>query len=225
MWFSNIAIAAISLVLATAPLWAGSLWREGITDERGMCADKRAKKIGDILSIVVSETVSMKNTLNLTTNKSSSGLEGVASNALNQIITGIPNALIAKQNASLAKSGSNPIVLPSIPTLSATGALAYTGGGTIDNTQTISGKLAVQVTDVLPNGNLVVEGLRQVSFSKERQFACVRGTVRPYDVQPDNTVASSNVANAQIEIVSEGTLTDAQKKGWLLKLNDKISPF
>jgi len=79
--------------------------------------------------------------------------------------------------------------------------------------------------DVLPNGNLVIEGLREISFSQERQFASLHGIVRPYDIQPDNTVDSTNIAGAQVQIVSEGTLTDAQKKGWLLKLNDKTNPF
>jgi len=83
----------------------------------------------------------------------------------------------------------------------------------------------VQVIDVLPNGNLVIEGLREISFSKEKQYAELHGIVRPYDVQSDNTVDSTNIAAAQIDIVSEGTLTDAQKKGWLLKLNDKMNPF
>ena len=109
--------------------------------------------------------------------------------------------------------------------ISTSGKNSYTGGGDIKNTQTITTRAAVQVIDVLPNGNLVVEGLREISFSKERQFAALRGIVRGYDVQPDNTVLSSNVADARIEIVSEGTLTDAQKKGWLLRLNDKVNPF
>ena len=91
--------------------------------------------------------------------------------------------------------------------------------------QTITARSAVQVIDVLPNGNLVVEGTREISFSKERQFVSLHGIIRPYDIQPDNTVASSNVADAQIQVISEGELTDAQKKGWLLRLNDKINPF
>jgi len=78
---------------------------------------------------------------------------------------------------------------------------------------------------VLPNGNLVIEGIRQVSFSKERQFATLRGIIRPADVSAANTVASQNVADARIDLVSEGTLTDTQKKGWLMKLDEKISPY
>jgi flagellar L-ring protein precursor FlgH len=70
-----------------------------------------------------------------------------------------------------------------------------------------------------------LEGVREASFSKERQFVSLRGIIRSYDILPDNTVLSSNVADARINVVSEGTLTEAQKKGWLLRINDKINPF
>ena len=115
--------------------------------------------------------------------------------------------------------------MPEIDSVASGGATEYTGGGEIKNTQTIATRCAVQVIDTLPNGNLVVEGIREISFSKERQFASLRGIIRTYDVQADNTVLSSNVADARIEIVSEGTLTEAQKKGWLLRIGEKINPF
>lgn len=227
MYSSKLGSAIVGVLLCSLGLTqAGSLWREGITDERGLFADKRAKGVGDILTVVVEESVGMSNTLDLKTNKESkSGVTGFASNLLDQFITGVPNALIRRQNQSAASSSSNPIVIPSLPSLPVSGANSFNGGGAIQNNQTFSGKIAVQVTDVLPNGNLIVEGLREVNFSKERQVASLRGTVRPYDIQPNNTVLSSNVVNAEIQIISEGPLTDAQKKGWLLKINDKISPF
>jgi flagellar L-ring protein FlgH len=220
--FKTTAACCVLALCATAQ--AGSLWREGFTDERGMVADKRAKRVGDILTIVVSETAELTNTLNLKTNKESkSGVEGAVSNILNQFITGIPNTLLGKKVQTGATQ--NSVVIPTAPSLPVSGANSYTGGGEINNKQTISARAAVQVIDVLPNGNLVIEGVREISFSKERQFASMHGVVRPYDIQPDNTVASSNVADARVEIVSEGTLTDAQKKGWLLRFNDKINPF
>jgi flagellar L-ring protein precursor FlgH len=186
-----------------------------------MFADKRAKRVGDIVTIVISETASLNNTLDLKTNKESkAGVEGFVTNLLNQFITGIPNALLGKM-----QKPSDSVVIPSLPTLPVSGANSYNGGGEINNKQTISARAAVQVIDVLPNGNLVVEGTREISFSKERQFVTLHGIIRPYDIQPDNTVASSNVADAQVRVLSEGELTDAQKKGWLLKINDKINPF
>jgi flagellar L-ring protein precursor FlgH len=200
---------------------AGSLWREGYTEERGMFADKRAKRIGDIVTIVVVETASLNNTLSLKTNKESkAGIDGFVSNLINQFITGIPNTLLGR-----LQKNTNSVVVPSLPSLPVSGANSYDGGGEIDNKQTITARSAVQVIDVLPNGNLVVEGTREISYSKERQFVSLHGIIRPYDIQPDNTVLSSNVADAKIQVVSEGTLTDAQKKGWLLRINDKINPF
>ena len=213
------------LLLLTAlavPAHAGSLWKEGITDERGMFADKRAKRVGDIVTIVVQETVSMSDSLRLKTDKAAkSGVAGSATNLINQFLT-IPEALLTEK---IRKQLPKEVVIPATPTVAGSGSNDYTGGGEIKNSQTIATRCAVQVIDTLPNGNLVVEGIREISFSKERQFASLRGIIRTYDVQADNTVLSSNVADARIEIVSEGTLTEAQKKGWLLKLNDRINPF
>ncbi|MEI6871259.1 MAG: flagellar basal body L-ring protein FlgH, partial [Verrucomicrobiota bacterium] len=97
--------------------------------------------------------------------------------------------------------------------------------GTLENKQVLTAEMTVQVIDVLPNGNLVIEGIRQVSFSKERQFMSLRGIIRPGDVSAGNTVPSGMVADARIDVVSEGSVSDAQKKGWLLRLDEKISPY
>ena len=143
---------------------------------------------------------------------------------ISQFVTALPTSVLGKK---LLKSGSGTGLPNSMtaPALSVNGTNTFTGGGTIANTQTITANAAVQVVDVLPNGNLVIEGLREISFSKERQFVSLHGIVRPYDIASNNTVHSTNISGAQVQIVSEGSLTDAQKKGWLLKLNDKTSPF
>lgn len=216
-------VAVVLLVSCGLPVHGGSLWKDGITDERGMFADKRAKRVGDIVTIIVQESASVSNTLRLKTDKESkSSVTGVASNLINQFLGNVPSKVFNKEvREALPKNAT----LPEPPPLASVGTNGYTGGGEVRNSQTITTRCAVQIIDTLPNGNLVVEGLREVSFSKERQFASLRGIVRPYDIQPDNTVASGNIADARIEIVSEGTLTDAQKKGWLLKLNDRINPF
>ena len=219
--FSNCTL--LVLFSLTASSIAGSLWRDGITDERGMFADKRAKRVGDIVTIVVQETASVSNTLRMKTDKDAkSSVIGAASNVLNQFLGNIPNHTLSKE---IQKNLPTGVTLPAPPAQVVDGSNNYSGGGEIKNNQTIATRCAVQVIDTLPNGNLVLEGVRQVSFSKERQFASFRGVVRAYDIGADNTVLSSNVADARIEIVSEGTLTEAQKKGWLLRLNDKINPF
>ena len=215
--------AALVLIGLAGSLHAGSLWRDGLTEERGMFADKRAKRVGDIVTIVVQETASVSNSLRTKTDKAAkSGVTGIASNLVNQFLGNLPGKLFGKE---VRKALPAEAVIPTVPNLPVNGSNDYTGGGEIKNSQTIATRCAVQVIDVLPNGNLVLEGLRQIAFSKERQFASFRGIVRPYDVQADNTVLSSNVADARVEIVSEGTLTESQRKGWLLRLDDKLNPF
>lgn len=207
---SKLLTVSFVALFAALPADAGSLWREDVTDERGMFADKRAKRVGDILTIIVQETAAVTNSLRLETKKESDGgVKNIADTVVKQFVGKLPDKFPNLKEAKISTTGAN----------------SYSGGGEVKNSQTIAARVAVQVIDVLPNGNLVVEGIREISFSKERQYASLRGLVRIYDLMPENTVLSSNVADARIEIVSEGTLTDAQKKGWLLRLNDKLNPF
>ena len=93
------------------------------------------------------------------------------------------------------------------------------------NSQTVATTAAVMVTDVLPNGNLVIEGLRYVTFSGEKQYIVLHGLIRADDISSANTVLSSNIAEARIEFVDTGALTDAQKQGWFSKLYETLRPF
>ena len=112
-----------------------------------------------------------------------------------------------------------------LPELKYSAKTDFEGGGQINNSEKIQARIAVQVIDVLPNGNLVVEGRRTTSFSGEMQEAILRGTVRPADVAANNTVYSYNVADASIKFLGKGTVSDAQKKGWFTRLWDKLTPF
>ena len=78
---------------------------------------------------------------------------------------------------------------------------------------------------VLPNGNLVIQGVRVVTFSGETQYVVLHGIVRRDDIAPDNSVQSTNIADARVEFYAEGALTDAQKRGWLAKIFEKVRPL
>ncbi len=207
---------------------AGSLWREAVTDERGMFADKRAHRLGDIVSVIIAEAVNSTNTATLTSNRNVAGdPNGLGTGLVNQFI----NAAGSMQGAGQKGVGKFPSFLLPKPAGQNPSILSPTGVNNVENTanaantQSVRAQMAVQVIDVLPNGNMVIEGIRQVSFSKERQFASLRGIIRPADVSATNTIASSAIADARIDIVSEGALTDTQKKGWLMRLDEKISPY
>ena len=78
---------------------------------------------------------------------------------------------------------------------------------------------------MLPNKNLLIEGRRETSFSGEHQTIVLHGVVRAEDVASDNTVLSYNVADATIQIIGKGTVTDTQSKGWFTRIWDKLNPF
>ena len=107
------------------------------------------------------------------------------------------------------------------------------GGGSIANTQNLKGRVSVVVIDVLPNGVLVLEGARMVTFSGESYYAVLKGMVRQEDIgfgfkdglRYRNIVSSQFIADAQIEFVSKGSLNDAQKESWYQKLAAILNPF
>jgi flagellar L-ring protein precursor FlgH len=101
----------------------------------------------------------------------------------------------------------------------------YSGGGTIDNSEKIISYVAARVIDVLPNRNLVIEGRRETAFGGEQQTIILRGVVRIDDITANNTVFSYNIADASIHIISKGTISDSQRKGWFNRIWDKLSPF
>ena len=111
------------------------------------------------------------------------------------------------------------------PAMNFSSANSFNGGGQIANQETINSMIAVKVIDVLPNGNLVIEGRRQTAFSGEKQDAILRGIVRHDDISATNSVFSVNIADATIQFISHGTVTDNQRKGWFNRVWDKFSPF
>jgi flagellar L-ring protein precursor FlgH len=194
------------------PLWisapgteAQSLWRDD--SSRAMVADKRATGTGDILTILVQENNTSSKDANTQTSKQS-GIDAAI------------QAFLYSPNASklLTKKGE-------MPSIKLNSKQDFTGGGKISNSEQVTARIAVRVVDVLPNGNLVIEGTRQIAFSGESQDAVLRGVVRLADVAANNTVFSYNVADATIKYISKGTISDNQRKGWFTKIWDKVTPF
>ena len=86
-------------------------------------------------------------------------------------------------------------------------------------------KSRVDENKILITDDLIIEGVRRTSFSGESQTIVLRGTVRPQDVTPVNTVVSYNLADVSIRFKDEGVVNNSQKKGWFGKLWEKVSPF
>jgi flagellar L-ring protein precursor FlgH len=187
---------------------AQSLWNDDTA--RPMFADHRASKIGDILTVLVQEnsTATKKN--------STSTAKNAAMDA--SISSFLYGAGAGSASAFLSRGGQ-------MPALKYNSKNTFDGGGSIDNSQNLVTSLAVKVIDVLPNGNLLIEGTRETSFSGEKQNAVLHGVVRVEDILSNNTLFSYNIADAKVQIISKGTLSDNQRRGWFTYLWNKLTPF
>ena len=105
------------------------------------------------------------------------------------------------------------------------GESSYSGGGTTSRTETLQAEVSAIVQEVLPNGNLVVEGNRTITVNDETQIISVKGIVRPADIQADNTIYSMYLVNPEIIYHGKGILSSQQKPGWLNRFLDWIWPF
>ena len=197
----GLVLGAVLLTLGAPSTAADSLWKGA--SARSMCADKKAGAVGDLLTVVVAEVNSASKDKNTKTSKSS----GIDASIASFLYGGL-----------LAKAGKMPAVK-----MSATSD--FSGSGAINNSEQISAQFAVRVIDVLPNRNLVIEGSRETAFSGEQQTIILRGVVRPDDIGAGNSVMSQNIADATIRFVGKGALTDAERKGWLHRVWDKVAPF
>lgn len=182
-------------------LSAESLWNKSGKSGRsvGLFSDLRARGVGDIVTIVVQESATINAEKSSSTNKSSD---------LQEAITQI-----------LGMSGGD------LPTSDWDSSSGFQGGGSLSDTQTAQSQLSVMVVDKLPNGNLAIEGMRQVTMANEINFAVIRGFIRPVDIRDDNTILSSRIADAKVEFIASGELTESQRKGWLNRAQSFASPF
>jgi len=198
--------ASVLLALAAPAAQAASLWAQGPGD-RAMFADRKASRKGDILTVVVAESAAATNS-----QSKSSSRESTLEDAVSRFLFSTAASSLGTHKGEL-------------PAISISGKSSASGGGDVSSNQSLTSRAAVLVTDVMPNGNLVIEGVRVVTFSGETQYVVLHGLVRPDDISSSNTLLSTNIADARVEFVAEGSLTEAQKRGWLSKVYEKLRPF
>lgn len=183
----------------------GSLWKPG--SSRSMFADKRARAVGDIITVLVQESNSASKENSTKTSKSSS------------VDAGLDTIFYSPAVSKLFTKGGE------MPAMKFGGSQSFDGGGKINNSERITARIAVRVIDVQPNGNMIIEGRRETFVSGEKQEAILRGIIRSEDIAANNTVLSYNITDASIKFTSKGTITDNQRKGWLHRTWEKVTPF
>jgi flagellar L-ring protein precursor FlgH len=181
---------------------ANSLWRNG---SRSFFKDQRAHQIGDLLTVTVNIT-DQANFANETqrtrTVTEDSGITAFLGSNLLTGKTALPGRLLTAD----ATANSD-------------------GKGTIQRAETLQTNIAAVVTQLLPNGNLVVEGKQEVRVNFEMRELIVAGIVRPEDIQSDNTIDSSKIAQARIAYGGHGQISDVQQPRYGQQVMDVLLPF
>ena len=160
---------------------------------RPLAADRKAMHVGDIITVQVFEQSSASTTTDTSTQRTNSLGAGLS----------ITNSGLQRGGA-ISQSGS------------------FDGGGTTQRANKLLVTLSVSVKDVLPNGDLVVGGDQSITVNKEEHRVSLQGRVRPQDVASDNTVMSTRLADAHVEYLGDGDLSDRQKRAWWRALLDML---
>jgi flagellar L-ring protein precursor FlgH len=188
------------------PKTTGSLWQE----ENGrayLYEDLRAMRVGDIVTIKIVENHKGSKTADTSAERQSTLEAGMTGKTV-----GIPSfALGAAMRGGL--------------TADASAHNKFGGKGATNRADSLTGTLSAVVLEVLPNGNLRIEGQREVTVNSEKQTMKLSGVVRRVDVDTKNTVLSTAIADARIQYAGLGVVDDVQRPGWLVRILDWIYPF
>ncbi|MFJ2990548.1 flagellar basal body L-ring protein FlgH [Collimonas sp. NPDC087041] len=186
-------------VRPTAPV-NGAIYQSGFSSQ-ALFEDRRPRNVGDILTIIVSENVNASKNSAANASRNGSASSGLA--AIPKIFGGLFGNLDTDAKAS--------------------NALTAKGGANAANT--FNGIITVTVTEVLGNGNLIVSGEKQMMINQGTEFIRFSGVVNPRTVSGNNSVASTQVADARIEYSAKGYIDEAQTMGWLQRFFLNVLPF
>lgn len=186
---------------------AGSLYKE----QRGLSlfADTRARSVGDIISVVLTESTQASKNADTAIGRDS-GIEVSQPTVFGRAnpdfgVNDITN-LTLEQNIESSSE--------------------FTGNGSSNQSNSLRGAIAVQVARVLPNGNLMIQGEKWLALNKGEEFIQLRGIVRPEDISATNTISSTLVADARISYGGTGMIDRANSPGWFSKFfNSPLNPF
>jgi flagellar L-ring protein FlgH len=194
-----------------------SLWRPGA---RAFFKDQRAQQIGDIMTVKVQIT-DRANFDNTTTRSRKAGESGSTGGQIGGSITGAVGAVLGRVLPENKQTGgTNADAL-----LTVTSDSSQQGAGSVKRAEQLTTNVAVVVTQVLPNGNLVIEGKQEIRVNFEIRELIVAGVVRPEDIENDNTISSQKIAQARIAYGGRGQITDVQQPRYGQQVMDVLLPF
>ncbi len=184
------------------PVNNGSIYQQGRSVR--LFEDTKAFRIGDLLSVTLSESTNASKSAATTTAKDDEITIGAGT------ILGVTPTYQGDQVLNNALNSER----------------AFTGSGDSSQSNSLSGQITVMVVDVMPSGNLLVRGEKLIGLNQGSEYLRISGIVRPQDVSSDNVVQSTKLANARIYYGGGGAIAEANTKGWLSRFFDSpVFPF
>lgn len=185
----------------TPVVTTGSLFETGVSEN--LYADSKAFRVGDIVTVMLSESTSATKSAKTELDKDSNVSLSTPT------IMGSPLSINGNQvNASIGSTN------------------AFAGESDADQSNSLSGSITVNIVQVLANGNFVIRGEKWITINNGDEFIRLTGIIRPDDIEQDNSVSSRRVANARIQYSGTGAFSDTQKQGWLVRFfNSPLWPF
>jgi flagellar L-ring protein FlgH len=194
-----------------------SLWRSG---SRAFFKDQRAQQVGDILTVKVQIT-DRANIDNTTRRSRKAGESGSAAGQIGGNISGAIGSAVSR----LIPGGKKQVGTDADSLLTVASDSNTEGAGSVRRQEQLTTNIAGVVTQVLPNGNLVIEGKQEIRVNFEVRELIVAGIVRPEDIEADNTIVSTKIAQARIAYGGRGQITDVQQPRYGQQVTDVLLPF
>ncbi|MFQ5736252.1 MAG: flagellar basal body L-ring protein FlgH [Thermodesulfobacteriota bacterium] len=206
----KINISNIPVQGGITPATPGSIW-PGETSRNTLFQDLRARNVGDIVTIKITEKTSAIKEATTTTSRASTTDIGV------QKLFGLPLNLGMRD---FLNQGN-----PFSPEVQSSYDASFDGAGTTRRSGELSAIISARVVEILPNGNLVLEGKKDTIVNNELQYVVLSGIVRPEDIDESNVVLSTLISDARIEYSGKGVIADEQGPGWFRRILDNAWPF
>lgn len=196
--------------------YEGSLWEEN-NPQSLLFYDTKARGVNDIVVVNIVESI---------TASSSADTELKRETETNLKLSDFFSFLAPGTGIGLRDVNPNLIkASPSTATIDAKTKNDFDGSGSTNRSGSVIASISVTIVDVLDNGNFQVEGRRDIKINNEKQYLYLRGVIRPQDLSSDNTISSTLVADAQIDISGYGVISEKQRPGWFTRILDYILPF
>ena len=192
---------------------ANSLW----SDTGNIFEDRKARRLNDLVTIIISESLSGSGAADTDTSRESS-----LDVTLDELL-GMNKTFDIHKIKGIEKLYQSGQVFK--PEIKGSAKSDFKGSGDTNREGSLAAIVTAKVVEVMPNGNLILEARKELTINDEKQILVLAGMARPDDIESDNTIMSTKLADARVFYIGDGVIQDKQRPGWLVRIVDNVWPF